>query len=167
MQNDPDALPSNPSCRLSFTPTNLKAFHCLVWSCATCKDERMHACFILMPPVLCRGTSDGLRFIRKVQHVPLKSTLTDFQEMSLRRHIRNDTGENVKHTRASLAVWTKMMESETVVVHALRSIQQNQVGPEIFSTLSFNVAEADLPKRLRWNNQLATISKHSLPWRRA
>lgn len=49
------------------------------------------------------------------------------------------------------------MESEAVVVHPIRSFQQNQhVGLEIFSTLCSNVAKADLPKRLRWNMQLAT-----------
>lgn len=77
--------------------------------------------------------------------------------MCLWRHIRNDTGENVQYARASLAVRLKMMESEAVVVHPIRSFQQNQhVGLEIFSTLCSNVAKADLPKRLRWNMQLAT-----------
>ena len=64
----------------------------------------MHACFILMPPVLFRGASVGLRLILKVQHVSLKSTPTGFQGMCLWRHIRNDTGENVQYARASLAV---------------------------------------------------------------
>lgn len=50
-----------------------------------------------------------------------------------------------------------MMESEAVVDHPIRSFQQNQhVGLGIFSTLCSNVAKADLPKRLRWNMQLAT-----------